>query len=129
MNEAKTLLLYALSKKDEDEKSMSFGSKLPNAEIIQACKVISDCLPNDETNMTIKNNLHELLPKMIRALPLLTKTLEMLINTFIDKFVATGEDVAFFYKTFTDEFKETNTELIKQKLCDFLYKLIIVLEK
>lgn len=91
--------------------------------------MISDCLPNDETNMAIKNNLPELLPKMIKALPLLTKTLEMLITTFIDKFVATGEDVAFFYKTFTEEFLDTTNPLIKTKCCDFLYKLIIVLEK
>jgi len=55
----------------------------------------SDCLPNDETNLTIKSNLHELLPKMIRMIPALPKTLQMLIDTFIDKFVATGEDVSF----------------------------------
>lgn len=35
MNEAKTLLLYALSKKDDEDKSYKVGSKPPNAEIIQ----------------------------------------------------------------------------------------------
>ena len=66
-----------------------------NNEIIQACKIISDCLPNEDVNMTIKNSLHEILPKMIKMLPFLPKPLEMLICTFIDKFVATGEDVSF----------------------------------
>ncbi|CAI2376764.1 unnamed protein product [Moneuplotes crassus] len=142
MNEAKILLHYAVNKAS---KNSDPNSSEVNSELIQACKIISDFLPNEDGDKML-TSLHEILPKMIKMLPYLPKPLEMLISTFIDKFVATGEAVSFFYKSFVDEFGEAYIDLsspkiaingewyfcgeyIRIKCCEFLLKLFTILKR
>ena len=49
--------------------------------------------------------MSEILPKLIKLLPYLSTTIEMLINAFIDKFAQTSEEVSFFYKSLSEGFK------------------------
>ena len=54
-----------MSEKDDNERLMK---------IIQACKIISDVLPNDSLNFSIKQAMPEILPKLIKLLPYLVTT-------------------------------------------------------
>jgi hypothetical protein len=48
----------------------------------------------------------------------------MLIDAFIEKFACTSEEVSFFYKTFSEEFKNSHNDEVKEKCCDFILNLI-----
>ena len=75
MNECKIYLHFGTVETDED-------SKLDK--IIKACKIISDMLPNPQEFYQIHADLKEILPKLIKSMPILHRSVFLHNFTFLD---------------------------------------------
>jgi hypothetical protein len=72
--------------------------------LIKACKIIAEILPNDAINDSISVSLPEIIPKLVKMLPYLQSSIDMLLRAFIDRFAVDNESIAAFYRIFLDEF-------------------------
>ncbi|CDW82096.1 UNKNOWN [Stylonychia lemnae] len=120
MNEAKIFLHFALSEKNEDERLQK---------VIKACKIIADIMPNDSINESVKASIPEILPKLIKMLPYLTTSIDMLLKAFIERFAIDTESISQFYKIFIEEFQSAAHNVIKDKCIDYMFKILRRLDK
>eukprot|EP00347_Sterkiella_histriomuscorum_P002617 403367450 len=120
MNEAKIFLHFALSEKNEDERLQK---------LIKACKIIADIMPNDSINESVKTSIPEILPKLVKMLPYLTSSIDMLLKAFIERFAIDTESISQFYKIFMEEFQSATHTVVKEKSIDYLFKVLKRLDK
>ena len=96
--------------------------------LIKACKIIAEILPNDAINDSISVNLPEIVPKMVKMLPHLSSSIDMLLRAFIDRFATDNESIAAFYRIFLDEFQAATHMLVKEKTTDYIWRLVSRIE-
>lgn len=91
--------------------------------ITKACKIIADILPNLDENHQIKDNMKDLLPKLIKNLDILKSPITRLLKCFIEIYCK-GPLTKLFIGCFAAEFHEKELESEKEELLNFIFEII-----